>query len=508
VPAHDDEEGEKVNTRKRLAALRSAARLATDPQAAAAVPANPACVIGSGQHCEHPLVDAELNRRLAEYESRVRARFAAIKPFLRQLAAHQHDEDFVWQAQELARERMGFDLPPQRLEHSWATGLDLRALHAECIIRTIGQCVEGAERDQQPWRERMAIDDAFLHACGFHTVDISPCADGRLQGLLPFILRIAPSRNVFSKAYAGVMFDIEGDLADWTMRELDRLSGGMPGREAANYLKIAVYHYSSSQPGEQGCAAHGSNDVVAVQAALSRLEELRLAIENSYGLGAAPAILAIGVDTDIDAIRIHVPAADGSLAAARHVDGAALYRQTLTLSAEKARQRIAEAVAAAGEADVGMQALIARLIEANFSQIEYVIHHHQGRYAVIGHDENFICVGEAVAELQLRNMYYYAHLDTIEEGARDMDVGIRIFTGLNLERGLAAPVLIHFRYDSRVPGSRQRAVARCQRVRDAIHDRYSALAASGQIHTALAVSDLWGQEHVALIDTATVGAGH
>jgi hypothetical protein len=44
------------------------------------------------------------------------------------------------------------------------------------------------------------------------------------------------------------MFDVEGDVADWTHRELDRLAGFIPGGEAGNYLKIAVYHYSTSNP--------------------------------------------------------------------------------------------------------------------------------------------------------------------------------------------------------------------------------------------------------------------
>jgi len=39
----------------------------------------------------------------------------------------------------------------------------------------------------------MTLDEAFFQSCGYHTVDISPCADGRLQGLLPFVLRLAPT---------------------------------------------------------------------------------------------------------------------------------------------------------------------------------------------------------------------------------------------------------------------------------------------------------------------------
>ena len=72
-------------------------------------------------------------------------------------------------------------------------------------------------------RERMVLDAAYIQSCGYHTVDISPCADGRLQGLLPFVFRMAPNAAVFVKAYAGVLFDVEGAfIFSWavSLREL------------------------------------------------------------------------------------------------------------------------------------------------------------------------------------------------------------------------------------------------------------------------------------------------
>lgn len=493
-----------VNTRKRMVAMRQAGYGVTDARANIS---NPACVIGPGQRCAHALVDSELNQRLDAYEARVRARFGAIVPVLRQVSSQEHAEDFVWSAQEIARTQLGFELPAALLENAWATGLDMSALYTDAVFKTLADCVDKVDADQAPWRERMRLDADFFLACGYHTIDITPCADGRLQGLLPFVLRLAPSDVVSVKAYAGAVLDVETDMADWTQRELDRISGGLPGAESANYLKIAVYHYSSSCPDEQGCAAHGSSDVKAVACALGRLDELRAAIENTFGAGAAPDVLLIGMDTDIDAIRIHAPDEHGSISAARYIDNATLYRETLGLDADSARARIATAVAA-NHCAPGMQTLIAHLLEANLSQIEYVIHHHDGRYAVIGHDENFIVAGEALTEMQLRNMYYFAHLDTIEEGAPDMDVGIKIFTGLNLRRGLAVPVLVHFRYNSRVPGTRERAVARCRRVKAAIAARYPDLAANGMIHCVMAVTDSQGTEQAAFIADDTMVDGH
>ena len=108
------------------------------------------------------------------------------------------------------------------------------------------------------------------------------------------------------------------------------------------------------------------------------------------------------------------------------------------------------------------------LLINNLSQIEYVCKNWGGRYPDVGHAERFISVGDGFEAFQLRNLAYFAHLHTVEEGAPDMDVGIKIFKKLNLAHGLPIPVVIHFRYDSRVPGCRERTVERCQRVKRAL----------------------------------------
>ena len=472
---------------------------------------NPACVIGSGQRCEHALVDQELNRRLYAYENQVRGRFEPIVDTLKALSAFQHELDFVSRAQRVAQDKLGYTLPLRLLENAWATGLDLRALHSYCIFRSFKECIDQVEADQGPWRERMLIDAAFIQSCGYHSVDVSPCADGRLQGLLPFVFRMAPNKAVSVKAYAGALFDVEGDVADWTQRELLRLTGGLPGGDNGNYLKIAVYHYSSSNPCQQGCAAHGSNDGLATQAATDRLAELRGAIENTYGRGAAPDTLMIGMDTDTDAIRVHLPDSESANCPMRFVESAPLFHDTLGMNEQDAHKAIEQSIVDAEKScglQPGMRKLITRLLEANFSQIQYVIQHHEGRYAVIGHNERFICAGEAMSELQLRNKFYFAHLDTVEEGAPDMDVGIKIFTGLNIGRGLAVPVLVHFHYSARVPGARERAVARCMRVQAAIQARYPQLHEQGMLHCQMAVSDSEGSERCTFIDDVVQDAGH
>ena len=509
-----------MDTRKRMLALRRSATsgghavVATD---SAPVP-NPACVVGAGSRCEHALTDTHINAELFGYEQRVRQRFGQIVGVLKQISAHQHDADFSEQAQRLARQHLGFALPQDLLERAWVGGLDLRRLHSHCIMSSLKLCVDQAQAEQSGWLSHLPIDDDFLRACGYHTVDISPCADGRLQGLVPFILRMQPGPGVRVKAYAGALFDVESDIADWAQREVERLSGAIANGERLNYLKVAVYHFSSSHPAAQGCAAHGSRDRVATDAALARLDELRVAIDRSFGQGAAPDTLLMGVDTDIDALRIHLPDALGHVNPHRYVDTAALYRQTLGLTPEAAGARIdalitdAEAMGGPAEGQgsmhEGMRRLVMALATANISQIEYVVRHHGGRYSVVGHDEECIVVGEPPHPLQLRNLFYYAHLDTIEEGAADLDVGIRIFNGLNLVNGLAAPVLVHFSYDSRVPGSEQRSVARARQVRDAVLRRFADLSDKGQINCQVAVSDRQGSVWCQFIADVAPSAAH
>lgn len=496
-----------MNTRQRMQALRRSGlgpMGATDADGIAQVLEHPACVIGGGQRCEHPLVDRELNRQLFAYEQTVRGRFSRIVNVLKQISAHQHDATFAERAQQLAIEQLGFELPSEVLNNAWVSGLDLRALHSHSIFNSLKLCVDRAAVEQAGWSQRLPIDANLLHSCGYHTVDISPCADGRLQGIAPYVLRLLPGPNVRVKAYAGALFDVDSDVADWAQREVERLSGAMEDGDRLNFLKIAVYHLSSSNPGAQGCAAHGSNDRQATEAALSRLDELRKAIDRSFGVGAAPDVLLIGVDTDLDALRIHLPDACGDVNPHRYIETGKIYRETIGLSVEGARARIAEMIAdventggwgqGQGRMHDGMRRLVSSLAEANLSQIEYVIKHHTGRYSVIGHDEECIVAGEAVRTLELRNLFYFAHLDTVEEGAPDMDVGIKIFRNLNAAHGLPIPVLVHFEYDSRIPGSRHRAVERARRVRGAIVERYPDLAKDGLLTCAMAVSDRNGKE--------------
>lgn len=510
-----------MNTFKRMQALHKRDRAVAGSDAdvgATAAPPNPACVMGPGQRCQHPLVDDALNGLMDDYERTVRQRFGDIVDVLKAISARQHEADFPAWAQAFATQRLGYELPAALLESAWVGGLDMRRLHSHCIFNSLKRCVDHAEAEQSVWRARLPIDGHFLQRCAYHTVDISPCADGRLQGLVPFILRMLPGPRVYTKAYAGALFDVESDMADWAHREVERLSGAIDDGERLNYLKIAVYHFSSSHGSEQGCAAHHGDDRRAVDAALERLEQLRDAIDRTYGAGAAPDILLIGVDTDLDALRIHLPDGRGDLNPYRYVETAAIYRDTLNLTAEAAYARLAELISEAeamggpgrgeGVMHDGMRALALALAEANLSQIEYVIRHHAGRYAVVGHDEECILIGEAPSPLQLRNLFYFAHLDTVEEGAPDIDVGIRVFGDLNVSHGLPVPVLVHYSYDARVAGAEARAIDRARRVRDATARRYPDLVHDGLLNFQVAVSDRHGGARCVFVAEQADAATH
>ncbi len=172
-------------------------------------------------------------------------------------------------------------------------------------------------------------------------------------------------------------------------------------------------------------------------------------------------LFLIGLDTDTDAIRVHLPDGEGDLSLDRYVDALELYHDTRSMSAGDAASAVTTALAgAAPESAPGMQQLVARLIENNISQIVYVKNAHGEHYPDIGHAERFIGAGVGFEEIQLRNLMYFAYLNTVEEATPDTDVGIKIFKGLNVARGLPVPVVVRFDYHSKVPGARDRAVER------------------------------------------------
>ncbi|MEB3253442.1 MAG: carboxysome shell carbonic anhydrase [Synechococcus sp.] len=447
-------------------------------------------------HRQHPLTDAAANARLLAYEDEVKGRFDRIVPLLQQVSALQHEPDFIDQAQRLTRNELGFDLPSHVLDKAWVRPLDMRALFAWCVFES-----------HRLFSDRFFLEDPlggsagspasrefeqFLLDCGFHLLDVSPCADGRLAHTIAYALRI-PFSAVRRRSHAGAMFDVENTVNRWVKTEHRRYREGMPNpsTEPTRYLKVVTYHFSSLDPSHQGCAAHGSNDELAASAGHQRLLDFREAVENSFCCGASVDLLLIGLDTDTDAIRVHPPTQDGSMELDTWLCARELHAATASMSADQAMAQIAEAVesSASGPMEAGMVRFITRLLANNCSQIDYVQDRHGAPYPDAGHAERFIGVGIGFKEVHLRNLTYFAHLDTVEEGAPDLDVGVKIFKGLNVSRDLPIPVVVRFDYSGRVPGARERAIADCHRVDQAIARRYADLVRDGLLHTCLTVRD-------------------
>jgi carboxysome shell carbonic anhydrase len=440
----------------------------------------------------HPLTDRDGNARLQRYEDRIKTAFDRIVPVLKRISALQHEADFEQQGQSIARAELGFDLPEHMLADAWVTQLDLRRLFAWCVFETYRR-MAGEFFANDPLGGRETRDfDRFLQDCGFHQLDVTPCADGRLAHAISYVLRL-PFGAVRRKPYAGGLFDVENTVSKWGEVELGRFREGVPNTADAptRYLKAVIYHYSSVDPHHQGCAAHGSNDAAAAQAALDRLLAFRQSVENGFCCGASVALLLIGLDTDTDAIRVHVPDGEGRMDPTQSVDALKVHAITRDLEPTAARARVAELVKAhaPGTADPGMLRLVARLIENNLSQIDYVRQVHGGHYADVGHAERFMGVGIGFEEIQLRNLTFIAYLYTVEEGAADLDVGRKIFGGLNVSRGLPIPIVIRFDYHGGVPGARERAVTRCRRLDAALAGRFAELADRGLLHRLLVVRD-------------------
>lgn len=454
---------------------------------------------------QHPFTRGDENARLFAYESRTKEAFDRIEPTLREIATYQYQSDFPAQAQRIARQELGFELPGHLLKTTWPTPLDARALYAWCVFETFKRFADTFYRDKPLAEPQDSEFQSFLESCGFHIMDISPCADGRLAHIVRYVLRL-PYRAVRRRSYAGAMFDVEDSLQKWMEVELGRHREGAPNRadEPTRYLKAAIYHYSSSEPDTEGCAAHGSDADIAALRALSRLQDFQQAVENSFCCGASIDLLLIGIDTDNDAVRIHLPDTHGEIDLERYIDAREAYDATHHVGwrdAEGALQRMVSehAQALGAEPSQGMVKLIARLLLNNISQIDYVRAYFNGRYGDIGHRERFIGMGIGFEEVQLRNLTYFAYLTTVEQGAKDVDVGLKIFTGLNIARGLPAPVVIRYDYHGNVPGARDRAIARCQCLEQALKSRFPQQADNGLLHTLLVVRNISEQGGIEVV---------
>jgi carboxysome shell carbonic anhydrase len=433
----------------------------------------------------HPLAEPALSAALMLRAEEIGAAFALIEPVLRRLAPRQFDDEFPEQAHRELANSLGVDIPAAELESSWSTPLDLGRIHARCVLGTFRNLVEREfDRSLALLLDEGESNEVLIRRFGFHAVDITACADGRLAGAVDFILRVPPAVVVWRDAYTGAMFDVEDALHRWEALELRRWREGWPNdaSEPTRYLKIGLYHFSSVDPRHQGCAAFGSDEVRAATGLLARLQEFAGAVESTQCCEASVDTLLVGVDTDTDAIRVHVPDARGESDVDRFVSSATLYEQTAGLEREAAKEFIRYAVAdcagvdAADAVTEGMRWLCGYLLKNNIGQVDAVVGWNGGRYADSGHAEKLVVAGDAVDDVQLRNLTFQAQMGTLEEGAVDLDIGIAVLGRTNAPHGLAVPVLVHVAYDERIPGACAKAKERTRRLTAAIETRYAGAA--------------------------------
>jgi carboxysome shell carbonic anhydrase len=446
------------------------------------------------------LADVASSAALRRRAQAIEAAFDAIAPALASLAPQQFEAGFEARAAQSLRAQLQLDFPETAFTASWVRPLDLADLHAQCVIGTFCRLLRhGFDRSLSDTTDE-GNAGALIRRWGFHAVDITACADGRLSGVTDYILRVPPAIVAFRDAHAGAMFAAAEFLHNWERIELSRWRHASPNAasEPTRYLKIGVYHFSSADPRHEGCAAHGSNDAAASGALLERLEHCVQALRQVHGADAACAILLVGVDTDTDSIRVHVPDAAGRMDTRRFADSNLLYDETLHIARDAGKEAIRHAVArctgvaADDPASEGMRWFCGYLLKNNFGQIEAVRALHGSRYTEAGHTEKLIVVGDAIDDLQLRNLAFQAHMGTVEEGAAELDTGIRILRHHHAPRGLPVPVLVHKHFDPRIPDAALIAESEARRLALAIRARHADLAMRGLLHVAAVIREAGG----------------
>jgi len=444
------------------------------------------------KHSVHALVNKNQNSVFHDYESQTKARFDNVKTVLKEILGQQTRSDFKRFANQQLFSRLGvtldenvWDLNKGSSSHRFSEDL-----YSKIVFELFLKMSEDFFiNDPLSGRSKKEADGIFKEA-GIHAVGIAPCADGRLAHFISYVLRL-PYTIARRKAHAGALFDVSESVRNWVFLEHSRFREGIPNNpeDPTRYLKMAVYHFSKVDPSHQGCAAHGSDDKKAAEAAKAKLTDFRQAIENRFGCGSTVETMLIGVNTDDDSLKIHVPNEQGKICLDRFIETDKLYYNTLSLSERAAQAVIDDDIdkcnlgSRSTRPRAGIKKIIAWLTINNFSQIEYVKSYEHGQYNDLGHAERFIGIGNGFEEVQLRNLSYYSFLDTIEEGVNDVDIGIKIFKGLNIKRGLPIPIIIRCDYDGRVPGSKTRAVEKARRLEKVIHNRYQELSSCGLLQT-------------------------
>ncbi|MCX7631666.1 MAG: carboxysome shell carbonic anhydrase, partial [Geminicoccaceae bacterium] len=116
-----------------------------------------------------------------------------IEPTLAALAPQQFEPGFAQRAAETLRAQLGVDVAASQLAATWAQPLDFGALYARCVLAVFRELAQREfDRTLARWHEGESAPE-LIRRWGFHALDITPCADGRLAGVTDFILRVPPA---------------------------------------------------------------------------------------------------------------------------------------------------------------------------------------------------------------------------------------------------------------------------------------------------------------------------
>lgn len=467
-----------------------------------AVEQDPSAIVpdNSFLHSAHSLVNEEQNKFLRSYEIRVKTSFDRIKPVLVEILNHSHERDFEYYANTQVAKHLGVRLDDRvwKSVQGLNTQLAIIELYSKIVFSQFLNMSEDFFVNDPLSGQGTEEAHRILQDAGIHALRIDPCADGRLSHFISYVLRL-PYSLTARKAHNSARFDVAESVLDWELTEYSRFRKSIPNKadQPTAYLKMGVYHFSNSVLKGQGCAVDSSDEQTAAKVALDKLNDFRQAIENRFACGSTVEVLLIGVNTDDDTIKLHVPDVSGNISLDRFIDTGELYRLTLNMSVEESRNTIFEEIQKCSaylgkNPSVKRQKLLSWLIENNFSQIAYVSNFEKGCYGDLGHAERFLCIGNDFDEIQLRNLSYFSYLDSIEESADNVEVGIKIFKSLNVKRGLPIPIIIRCDYDGRIPGSKELAVDKAKRLEKTLHKRFQELSSCRMLATMATLRDHTG----------------
>jgi carboxysome shell carbonic anhydrase len=442
----------------------------------------------------HPLADRASSLALHHRVRDMTAAFDAIEPALRRLAPHQFEEGFGARAAAEVLSRLHLDLPVELFAADWTAPLNMGIIYARCVVGTFRRMIEqGFDPGFAHFNDGETIE-SLSQRWKLHALDITPFADRRLVDAVRYILRLPQSQITSCKPCPGALFNVDETVRDWERAELRRWRDASSNGafHTTRYLKMCIYPFSNEKPANEGCVEQDRDDDRAITALLVRLRQFGQSVRLLHGESASVATLLLGVNTSTEAIRVHVPDADGIMHAGRHLNSHILYNGTSALSHNAAKAEIHRAVTTcagvsgndAGSA--GMRWLCSDLIEANIAHVDF---RREGRLLHSASHERLLVVGDPVDEPPMGDFAFQVRTSAFEDGTAELDSGIITMRGFHEKNRLAIPLLVHVRVDPLMPGAMQCARGRAGYLATEIQRRYDHLVSRGNLHIEVIIRD-------------------